>query len=32
MLLNETMGWLQIAGGITVLIGIFVVHQAEATK
>src|SRR3972149_5354149 len=30
VLLGESMSWLQIAGGITVLIGIGMVHRAEA--
>jgi drug/metabolite transporter (DMT)-like permease len=29
LLLGESLGWLQIAAGVTVLIGIRIVHQAE---
>lgn len=32
VLLGESMSWLQIAGGITVLIGIGMVHRAEAAR
>ena len=32
LLLGETMGWLQMAAGIAVLIGIFIVHQAETAR
>ncbi len=31
-LLGESMGWLQIAGGVAVLIGIRIAHQAEAGR
>ncbi len=31
-LLGEAMGWLQIAGGIAVLIGIRIAHEAEAAR
>lgn len=32
VLLGETMGWLQITGGVVVLIGIRIAHQAEAAR
>ncbi|MBI2296411.1 MAG: DMT family transporter [Betaproteobacteria bacterium] len=32
VLLGETLGWIEIAGGVVVLIGIFIAHQAEVTR
>ena len=32
ILLGETLGWIAIAGAMTVLIGIRIVHQAETTR
>jgi len=32
ILLGETLGWLEIAGGVAVLIGIRIAHQAEVTR
>jgi len=32
MLLGETLGWIEIAGAMTVLIGIRIVHQAETAR
>lgn len=32
ILLGETLGWIEIAGAMTVLIGIRIVHQAEAAR
>lgn len=32
VLLGETMGWLQITGGVVVLIGIGIAHRAEAAR
>ncbi len=32
VLLGESMGWLQIAGGVAVLIGIWIAHQSETSR
>jgi len=32
ILLGETLGWIEVAGAMTVLIGIRIVHQAEAAR
>lgn len=32
VLLGETLGWLEIAGGVVVLIGIFLAHRAELAR
>lgn len=32
VLLGETLGWIEIAGGIVVLIGIFIAHQSELAR